>query len=169
MYALSSRARLQRHEKTYKRAVVHAAQSNRDAELLALATCGAVCWLSEVPPGTAVSVRGALAGLTPDRWDKISRELKIAAEDAAGRRNTAHQLAFALFAGIIESRVIELSHPSLAAQAAAYREQALTLAEQLTSTALDLIGPEIDAGSADTDELAFVPPTRPTAQAVAGA
>lgn len=169
MYTLSNRSGLQGHEKTYKLAVVHAAQSNRDAELLALAMCGAVCWLSEVPPGTAVNVRGAVAGLIPNRWDKVCSELKIAAEDAAGRGNPAHRLAFALLAGIVDSRVIEVSHPALAAQTAEYRDRALTLAEQLTGTALELIGPEVDAESADADPLAFVPPTRPAAEAVAGA
>jgi hypothetical protein len=160
MYALGNRARLQRHEKTYKQAVVHAARSRRDEEQLALATCGAVCWLAGVAPGTAVGVQFALAGLSPSSWNAICSELRLAAQDAASRGNAAHHLAFALLAGIVDSRVIEISRPSVAAQAADYRDRALAFAEQLTSTALQLIEPEVDAEAADARSVAFVAPSQ---------
>jgi hypothetical protein len=164
MYALGNRARLLRHEKTYKQAVIHAAQTKRDAELLALAMCGAVCWLAGVAPGTAVGVRFALAGLSPSRWNAICGELRAAAQDATNRGNTAHHLAFALLGGIVDSRVIEISRPSVAAQAADFRERALDLAEHLTSVALHLIGPEADGETADARPVAFVPPLQPADQ-----
>ena len=144
MYGLVERARLLRHEKTFKRAVAYAVQSRRDAEQLALSTCGAVCWLAGVAPGRAVEVRSALSGLNPSRWNATCAELRRAAQDASSKGNAAHHLAFALLAGVIDSRIIEIRRPSVASLAAAFRDRAVAFAEDLTSTALRLIAPDPD-------------------------
>jgi hypothetical protein len=157
MYALGNRARLSRHEKIFKQAVVSAAQSKRDAEHLALATCGAACWLAGVAPGSTVSLRSALSELSPTRWNVVCGELTQAAQDASSNGNAAHHLAFALLAGIVDSRVIEIARPSVAAEAADFRDRALAFAENLTSTALSLIGPEAEGETAAAPVWAFAP------------
>jgi hypothetical protein len=114
-------------------------------------------------------VQFALAGLSPSSWNTICSELRLAAQDAAGRGNAAHHLAFALLAGIVDSRVIEISRPSVAAQAADYRDRALAFAEQLTGTALQLIGPEADAEAADVLSVDLVASSQAAAEQGRGA
>ena len=79
MYGFAERSRLLRHEKIFRRAVVYAAQDKGDAERLALATCGAVCWLAGVVPGRVIEVRPTLSNLNPSRWNATYAELRRAA------------------------------------------------------------------------------------------
>jgi hypothetical protein len=152
MYGLPERARLLTHEKIFRRAVVFAAQDKRDAERLALATCGAVCWLAGVVPGRVVGVRPTLANLNPSRWNTVCAELRRAAREAAGQRNTAHHLAFALLAAVIDSRIIEIGRPSIAPLATDFRDRAVAFVDDLTNTAFGLIAPDEDADHGIAEE-----------------
>jgi hypothetical protein len=150
MYGLVERARLQGHEKSLGRAVAFAAKSMSNAELLALSTCGAACWLAGVQPGGRVGVRSALWGLDSGRWNTVYDHLRRAARDASSNGNAAHNLAFALLAGLVDSRIIEVGRPSLAPTAAAFRNRAMAFAEELTNTALRLTGVEADIAAHDS-------------------
>lgn len=147
MYALLERARLRGHEKSLGRAIAYAAQGPSNAEQLALSMCGAVYWLAGVAPGGRVGVRSALWGLDPSRWGAAFAHLGRAARDASGKGNAAHHLAFALLAGLVDSRVIEVRRPSIAPLATAFRDRAVAFAEELTNTALGLTGLETEAAS----------------------
>lgn len=152
MFGLVERARLLRHEKTFKRAAGYAMRSERDAELLALSMCGAALWLAEVSSGSIVGVRSALSGLGPSRWRYTRAALLRAAQDATSEGNAARYLTFALLAGVIDSRIIELGRPSVAARATAFRDRAVAFADDLTNTALRWVGPNLDANPDRADE-----------------
>jgi hypothetical protein len=147
MYGLVERARLLGHEKSFRRAVAYAAQSKPDAELLALSMCGAVCWLAGVAPGSLVCVRSTLSGLNPGRWNAACANLRHAAQEASSKGNAAHHVAFALLAGVIDSRIIEVSRPSVANLATAFRDRAVAFADDLTRMALRLTTPRAEADS----------------------
>jgi hypothetical protein len=149
MYGLVERARLLGHEKSFRRAVAYAAQSKHDAELLALSMCGGVCWLAGVVPGSVVCVRSTLSGLNPGRWNAVCANLSHAAQEASSKGNAAHHVAFALLAGVIDSRIIEVSRPSVAILATAFRDRAVAFADDLTKMALRLTTPR---AAADSDE-----------------
>lgn len=143
MLGLVERARLLRHERILKRALRRALGSEHDAERLALAMCGAGCWLANASPGSVVCIRSSLSSLGPGRWGPVCGALRRAARDESGKGNAAHYLVFALLAAIIDSWTIEIICPSIAPRASAFRHRATVFADDLTTTALRLVVPDM--------------------------
>lgn len=136
MFGLFERARLAMHERTLSGAIADAREGSRYmfADRYPIAMSGAAAylceWIGRQRPGTSL---WEIISEVPPSLLKIVDTTLLRAADMSLRDmdDKPGYHAFTILSGLVMSRVIEVSRPSLARRAVQYRVAALKFAEPL--------------------------------------
>jgi len=130
MFALAERSALWMHESTLRQAIQGAATAEpRYALSVTMATAWLAAQLGAAPNSNILQI---VDGVPPYSVQGARGELlKLGNHSLTRRHDTPTYHAFDVLAGLMLSRIIEISKPSLARRALIYRASALAFAERL--------------------------------------
>ncbi len=139
MFSIIERSRLAMHERTLSQAVEDAAQPNARSSY-ALAVGQVVAWLAASAGSPAGDqVRQVVDAVPPYSLIAADGMLLSAADKAFREGDLAGYHSRTILAGVLLSRVVEVSKPKLARRAILYRQQALDFMEPLLAEAFDVL------------------------------